>query len=94
MAKSPSAIAIRVLIRKLLTAANLATVADVTTIFCFYGTTRTYGAGFDDGHPKTGNCRTVPPRALLIAQKLSKMAFPIRLGADNRHIAGNNRNVS
>jgi len=29
----------------------------------------------------------------LIAQELSKPAFPIRLGADNRHIAGSNRNV-
>jgi hypothetical protein len=27
------------------------------------------------------------------AQELSKPAFPIRLGADNRHIAGKNRNV-
>jgi hypothetical protein len=32
-------------------------------------------------------------RHYLIAQELSKLALPIRLRAENRHIAGQNRNV-
>jgi hypothetical protein len=39
------------------------------------------------------NCRAVPPKALFDCTRLSNKAFPIRLGADNRHIAGKNRNV-